>query len=202
MEVLTALTAITVALITAVFGPISIKWVQEHFNRKKQKHPNNDDIEINIRINDILDEIIKITKGDRIWVAKFHNGGHFYPTGKAIEKFSVFYEKITPNAIPIQTVFQNVPLSLFPKILSKIYREKELFICCSKDQDEYDIQSIMGVYQSKSLYMLGLRDPHDRLIGGICLSFLTPVRLSQEKINAYKEKVNQIENLLWNLISK
>ena len=57
-------------------------------------------------------------KCDRICISQFHNGGHFYPTGKSIKKFSIFYERTSEKASSIKDTFQNIPVSLFPKIFS------------------------------------------------------------------------------------
>ena len=50
------------------------------------------------KIEDIKDEF----KPDRVWITQFHNGGHFYPTGKSIAKFSVMYETVGTGVSSIQ----------------------------------------------------------------------------------------------------
>ena len=63
---------------------------------------------------------------DRIWLSQFHNGGNFYPTGKSIQKFSVFYEFVTPGTPSIKSIFQNIPVSLFNQPMSHLYENGEL----------------------------------------------------------------------------
>ena len=75
-----------------------------------------------------LDTILEELECDRVWIAQFHNGGHFYPTGKSIQKFSIFYEKCTPDTPNIQQIFQNIRVSLFARVLSKVYKENELYV--------------------------------------------------------------------------
>ena len=88
---------------------------------------------------------------DRIFVAQFHNGGHFYPTGRSIQKFSVFYEITSPEIPPFQTTFQNIPVSLFPKALSKVYKEGELSVFDSSLEDEcYGLESLTTQFGTKS----------------------------------------------------
>ena len=128
MEI-TMFTTIIVALITAVIGPSVLEWVKAKIRKKEQESipsPVQEAIDINEIIDNQLDQIMEELQCDRIWVAQFHNGGHFYPTGKSIQKFSVFYEKMNPNLQAIQHVFQQIPVSLFPKALSKLCLSRNL----------------------------------------------------------------------------
>ena len=71
-----------------------------------------------------LDYIKDEFKADRVWLAQFHNGGHFYPTGKSIAKFSMVYEIVESTTKSIQSNFQNIPVSLFSKPINHLL-EKE-----------------------------------------------------------------------------
>ena len=62
-----------------------------------------------------IDHIKEEFKADRVWVTQFHNGGHFYPTGKSMAKFSVIYESVNIGVGSIQSGFQNIPVNLFSK---------------------------------------------------------------------------------------
>jgi hypothetical protein len=127
MELLTVFTTVTVALITAVFGPIIVSWVKIKMEKKSATTPMHDALETSTLIDNQLEDMIDELECDRVWIAQFHNGGHFYPTGRSIQKFSIFYEKTSPNIPSIQTTFQNIPVSLFPKALSKIYKNGEKY---------------------------------------------------------------------------
>ena len=54
----------------------------------------------------------------------------------------MFYEKITPNTSSIQHTFQNIPVSLFPKSLGKIYKDGELAIPIFAEGETYDLEAI------------------------------------------------------------
>ena len=110
---LTVITTITVALITAVIGPIVVSWVRIKLEKKDDITPMREALDASTLIDTQIEEILHEIKCDRVWIAQFHNGGHFYPTGKSIQKISIFYENISPNTEPIQSVFQNIPVSLF-----------------------------------------------------------------------------------------
>ena len=178
MTVLTMLTTILVALITAVFGPIAVEWAKNKFTPKPQsKSLVGEAIEMNKLVDDQLEVIMDELKCDRIWVAQFHNGGHFYPTGKSIQKFSFFYEKISPYANSIQHTFQNIPVSLFPKSLAKLYKDGELAIPsysnASKDNvDVYDLEVFHNEYNTKSFYAIAISDLNDHFIGVMGIAYV------------------------------
>ena len=89
---------ISVALITAVFGPVAVAWAQSKFSKSSKETTISEAINMNVMVDSQLEDMMEELKCDRLWIAQFHNGGHFYPTGKSIQKFSMFYEKITPNS--------------------------------------------------------------------------------------------------------
>ena len=89
--------AIIVAFITAVVGPIAVTWVKTKLERKSKKTPMKEALETSTLVDKQISDLMEEIDCDRIWIAQFHNGGHFYPTGKSIQKFSIFYEKCKPS---------------------------------------------------------------------------------------------------------
>ncbi len=188
------LSTIIVALITAVFGPIAVTWYKNKFTAKK-KNLVDEAIELNSLVDDQLQTVMEELSADRVWIAQFHNGGHFYPTGKSIQKFSIFYEKTAPNTPSIQSTFQNVPVSLFPKAMSTLYKEGELAIP-SYEGEDYDLGSVSAPYGTKSFYMIALDDLQDKFIGVISIAFDTEYKLSKEDWIFIRQKAGVIGTLL------
>jgi len=118
---------IVIAVITSVVGPILLEFIRKRINSKKPD-PLADAIAHNELIEQQLDSILQEIDCDQIYIAQFHNGGHFYPTGKSIQKFSVFYEVNTPETTPLKNTYQNIPTSLFSKILGILYDKGELVV--------------------------------------------------------------------------
>jgi len=196
MENFAMLTTIAVALITAVFGPIAVAWAKSQFETKPtDKNLVDEAIELNSLIDEQLENIMKELDADRVWIAQFHNGGHFYPTGKSIQKFSIFYEKTTPNSQSIQTTFQNVPVSLFPKAMAALYKDGEISIPTYEGED-YDLSSVSRPYGTKSFYMITLNDLHDKFIGVISVAYDTEYKLSKEDWIFIRQKAGVIGTLL------
>jgi hypothetical protein len=165
---------IITALITSLIGPTILEWIKLKFLQKK---PNEDllgesikkDEQIDLQIEQLMEEL----KCDRICISQFHNGGNFYPTGKSIKKFSIFYERISDKAPSIKEVFQNIPVSLFPKIFSILYKNKEIDISdTSNNNIDCGLFPIQGKkYKTKSFYLLSIDDLNGNFIGVLAISY-------------------------------
>jgi hypothetical protein len=161
------------ATLTAILGPLLVEWIKQKFILKKQNNLLQKSIHTNEEIDKQLEYILEEIKCDRICIAQFHNGGNYYPTGKSIKKFSIFYERISDRARSIKETFQNIPVSLFPKIFSTLYKEGELDIPkCSNNKMDNGLFHIDGKdYKTKSFYIISIKDLNDNFIGLLAISF-------------------------------
>ena len=187
---------VLVAFITAVLGPLAMEWAKVKFKSKPKKSPIQEALEMNELVDHQLDLILETIGCDRTWIIQFHNGGHFYPTGKSIQKFSMFYEKITPNSSSIQHTFQNIPVSLFPKMLGKIYKDGELAIPNYNEGETYDLETIAKDLDSKSFYAVGLYSLDDHLIGVMGIAYNKEHKLTKDEWIFVRQKVGVIGTLL------
>jgi len=195
---ITLLSSILVALITSVLGPILLVWVRSKFDNTKKIDTLGEAFKVNEEVDHQLDIMMDKLKCDRIWIAQFHNGGHFYPTGKSIQKFSFFYEKLTPNTTATQHTFQNIPVSLFPKALGKLYKDVELSVLNFHDNnDKYDLETFHTEYDTKSLYLVGLYSLNNHLIGVMGILFTeNEYKLTKENWIFIRQKIGVIGTLL------
>jgi GAF domain-containing protein len=188
---------IIVALITAVIGPIIVNWVKLKMEKKDASTPMRDALETSTLIDTQLEQIMEELECDRIWIAQFHNGGYFYPTGRSIQKFSIFYEKCTPETPTIQNTFQNIPVSLFPRVLSKIYKDNELSIeDVEAEEDTYGLEYITTQFGTKSICMVGLHSLDNHLIGVLAISFQNPHHITKDEWIYVRQKVGVVGTLL------
>jgi hypothetical protein len=188
---------IIVALITAVVGPIIVNWVKLKMENKDASTPMRDALETSTLIDTQLEQIMEELECDRIWIAQFHNGGYFYPTGRSIQKFSIFYEKCTPETLTIQNTFQNIPVSLFPRVLSKVYKDNELSIeDVEVEEDTYGLEYITTQFGTKSICMVGLHSLDNHLIGVLAISFLNPHHITRDEWIYIRQKVGVVGTLL------
>jgi hypothetical protein len=197
METLTVITTVGVALITAVVGPIIVNWVKLKMEKKDASTPMRDALETSTLIDTQLEQVMEELECDRIWIAQFHNGGHFYPTGRSIQKFSIFYEKCTPETPNIQQTFQNIPVSLFPRVLSKIYKDNEISINdVTSEADTYGLEYLTTQFGTKSICMVGLHSLDNHLIGVLAISFQNPHHMTKDKWIYIRQKVGVVGTLL------
>ena len=188
---------VVLALITSILGPIIVEWVRKKLNKTPVTDPLAEAIAHNQEIDHQLQLIMEETDASRIWIAQFHNGGHFYPTGKSIQKFSIFYERVAPAVNSIMELFQNIPVSLFPKALGQLYRDRELIILDCENDENFDLPSIPGEKGSQSFYMLTIHDTDDRFIGVLALSFVEKERrLTKDEWIFIRSKTGTIGMLL------
>jgi hypothetical protein len=197
METFAMVTTIAVALITAVFGPIIVNWARLKMEKKTKVTPMREALEASTLVDSQLEIILDELKCDRVWLQQFHNGGHFYPTGKSIQKFSIFYEKTTPDLPHLQHTFQNIPVSLFPRVLSKIYQDNEIAIDdVSTSEDTYGLEYMTTNFGTKSVCMLGLYSLDDHLIGVLGISFKKAHHLKRDEWVLIRQKAGAIGTLI------
>ena len=200
----TMFTTIIIALITAVIGPVIVEWVRVKLKKQEVKEsPVKEAIDLNELVDGQLEQLMDELECDRIWIGQFHNGGHFYPTGKSIQKFSIFYEKLSPEISAIQHIFQQIPVSLFPKALAKLYKDGELGIVNYNTDDNYDLSMFSKDYGTKSFYMIAIDDLDGHFIGVMGIAFNGKEhKLSKDEWIFIRQKVGAIGSLLTDYLYK
>lgn len=196
---------ILTAFLTAVFGPLIVEWVKIKFLTNKKKDVVGESININEKVDTQLELILEELKCDRVCIAQFHNGGTFYPTGKSIKKFSIFYERVTEKASSIKETFQNIPVSLFPKVFSSLYKDSELVIHSTKNNTtDCGIFQVIGKnYKTKSMYMLAINDLNDNFIGSLTISYYGKEhKLTLDEWIFLRQKVGAIGTILTDYLHK
>jgi len=194
----TGIITVLVAFITAVIGPIALEWVKNRLQKKNKKSSElTSAIEFNERIDNQLDIIMDELGCDRVWLAQFHNGGHFYPTGRSIQKFSIFYEKVSTETPSIQNTFQNIPVSLFSKIISKLHKDGEVALLDCTQDDEFGLSNLIKEHDVKSWYTWALHDLDDKFIGVLSISFTKKShKFTKDEWIFIRQKIGVIGSLL------
>jgi len=200
MTVTSSTLTILIALITAIVGPIIVEWAKtKFFNKKSNADTLGDSIDTDEKIDCQLEILMEELKCDRVCIAQFHNGGHFYPTGKSIKKFSIFYERTSDKAASIKETFQNIPVSLFPKVFSLLYKEGELNIeSCKNNTVDCGLFPVLGKnYKTKSFYILAVKDLNDNFIGTLAISYYSKEHtLSLDEWILLRQKIGAIGSIL------
>ena len=177
---------IIVAFLTGVLGPILIILIK---NKLEKSKPKTDMLSDSLRIGELvtskIDHIREEFKADRVWISQFHNGGHFYPTGKSIAKFSIIYETVSSNTNSIQMNLQNIPVNLFTKSMNRLLDKDIIEISDFSDESisTFGLKYIAEDNNCKSGYFFAIKTLDDKFIGVLGLDYTKrKVKLSQDDI--------------------
>ena len=185
------------AFLTGVVGPVLYLIIQKYLLKEKNK--SRDIVKENITsvslISDELEQIREEFKGDRVWIAQFHNGGNFYPTGKSIQKFSIFYEVNKAGVSSIAHTFSNIPCSLYPKAFEHMMGGKGIFINDYKDPKvaTYGLKGAAESVGTKATYLVPLFTLDEKYIGNIGVDFVSKKkRLTKDEWEHLQIKAGRI----------
>lgn len=177
---------ICIAFITGVIGPILIIYTKNYLDKKNKPDMVEEALQVSELVTNKIDEIREGLKADRVWVTQFHNGGHFYPTGKSITKFSVMYESVNVGVTSMQTSFQNIPVHLFSKSMNQLVLADTIEIADYKDETiaTYGLKYTAEDTGCKSGYLFAIKTIDDKFIGVLGIDYTKKkVKLDDEVIN-------------------
>jgi hypothetical protein len=188
---LESISPIIIAFITGVLGPILIIIIKNKLDKSKSKPDMvTDALRIGELVTSKIDQIREDFKVDRVWVTQFHNGGHFYPTGKSIAKFSVIYETVAANTTSIQSNFQNIPVNLFTKSMNRLLDKDIISIPDFADEAvaTYGLKYIAEDTGCKASYLFAIKTLDDKFIGVLGLDY------TKRKVKLSPDDVHHISN--------
>jgi hypothetical protein len=195
-------TEVIVAFITGVLGPVVLLYIKYFLDKRKQKP---DMVAETLRVSELVTSKIEHIKdefdADRVWISQFHNGGHFYPTGKSMAKFSVIYETVHVGVSSIQSNFQNIPVNLFSKSIVQLLNNEIIEIPDFKDEKiaTYGLKYIAEDTGCKSVYLFAIKTIDDRFIGTLGLDFTKKkTKLDMESINHLLVHASSLGGVLMN----
>jgi hypothetical protein len=167
-------TEVIVAFITGILGPVILLYVKNKLDKKKEKPDMvKEALQVSELITSKIEHIKEEFKADRVWIMQFHNGGHFYPTGKSMAKFSIIYETVSPSVNSIQLNFQNIPVNLFSKSINRLYEYDVIEIPDFKDETipTYGLKYIAEDTGCKSGFLFSIKTIDGKFIGTLGLDF-------------------------------
>jgi hypothetical protein len=179
------------SFITGLAGPIAVLLIKSHIDKNKKKPDMlTEALQTSEKVMDKLDSIKNEYEADRVWITQFHNGGHFYPTGKSIAKFSLIYETVNIGVGSIQNNFQNIPVNLFSKSINFLLEHEIIEIPDYKDEaiPTYGLKYIAEDTGCKSSYIFAIKSFEGKFIGSLGLDF------TKNKTKLTPEDVHHLSN--------
>ncbi len=194
------------AFLTGVVGPVLYLIISKYLQNQKDKK--RDKVKENIvsvsLISDELEEIREEFLADRVWIAQFHNGGNFYPTGKSIQKFSIFYEVTKAGVSTVSHTFNNIPCSLYPKAFEHMMEGNGIFIPNFSDPKvaTYGLKGAAESVGTKSSFLVPLFTLDSKYIGNIGIDYVSKrKKLTKDDWEHFQIKAGRIAGYLSNHLS-
>ena len=189
--------AIWIALIGSVVGPTVVLAIGWWLNTRKQKKPHDmvtEALAVGQTVTSKIEQLKENYEADRVWISQFHNGGHFYPTGKSIAKFSLFYETVSESAPSLQLTLKNIPVALFSRSFNQLLNEDLIVIPDFKDESiaTYGLRYFAEEYRTKSQYLFAIKNFEGKFIAILGVDYT---------VRKHKLSEEEVENLLHTAIS-
>lgn len=192
---------ITIAFITGVISPITVLIVKNWLDKRKKPDMVAETLEVGELIYSKIEDLREEFEADRVWITQFHNGGHFYPTGKSIAKFSIIYEVIGTGSHPIQNNFKNIPVNLFSRTINQLSNNDYIAIPDYKDETvaTFGLKDVADSSGCKSGYLFAIKSIEGKFIGIMGVDYTTKkVKLEVNDINHLLIHSSSIGGVLMN----
>lgn len=198
-------TEVIVAFITGIIGPILLLFLKNRMDKNKKPDIVKEALQVGELIMSKIEHIKDEFEADRVWIMQFHNGGHFYPTGKSIAKFSFIYEVVSMGTSSIQMNFQNIPVNLFSRSINQLLENDIIEIPDFKDENisTYGLKYIAEDTGCKSGYLFAIKTIDDKFIGVLGLDFTKKqTKLDMESVVHISNHAASIGGVLMNHLAK
>ena len=198
--------SIIVAFITGVLGPVLLLFIKNKLEKKPEKPDMvKDALKVSELVNNKMDYIREELKADRVWIAQFHNGGHFYPTGKSMAKFSIIYEVVNGSVTSIQGNFQGIPVNLFSRSINQLLENDIIEIPDFKDEtiSTYGLKYIAEESGCKSGYLMSIKTIDEKFVGILGVDFTKrKTKLDDKTITRLKVDATSLGGVLMGNLSQ
>ena len=197
------------AFLTGVVGPILYLLISKHMAKEKDKKRDKvkETIVNTALITDEIEEMREEFESCRVWISQFHNGGNFYPTGKSIQKFSIFYEVTKTGISSVSHTFNNIPTSLYPHAFNHMLNgeQKGIFINDFKDKKvaTYGLKGAADSVGTKSSYVIPLFTLDEKFIGCLGMDYVSrKKKLTKDQWEHLQIKAGRIAGYLSSHLTK
>ena len=197
------------AFLTGVVGPILYLFVSKYLQKEKDKKRDKvkETIVNTALITDEIEEMREEFESCRVWISQFHNGGNFYPTGKSIQKFSIFYEVTKTGISSVSHTFNNIPTSLYPHAFNHMLNDEQkgIFINDFKDSKvaTYGLKGAADSVGTKSSYIIPLFTLDEKFIGCLGMDYVSrKKKLTKDQWEHLQIKAGRISGYLSSHLSK
>jgi len=135
----------------AIKNEMKTEHVQE-INRSIANSVNSD-----IKVNELLKELLHSLEGDRVYITLYHNGGTF-TNGIPFIKATIIFEAVSLGTLPYISYYQQLPISMYACYNKSILSKSLMKIT---DIEKFQLEDVstyemLKNKQVKSIYVIGL----------------------------------------------
>lgn len=197
------------AFLTGVVGPVLYLIIDKYHKQRQEKKRDKvrETIANTTLINDELEEIREEFESCRVWISQFHNGGNFYPTGKSIQKFSIFYEVTKIGISSVSHTFNNIPTSLYPHAFNHMLNDEQngIFIPDFRDKNvkTYGLKGAADSVGTKSSYVIPMFTLDEKFVGSLGVDFVSrKKKLTKDQWEHLQIKAGRIAGYISSYLEK
>lgn len=195
------ISSIVIAFITGVMGPVILLLLKSKIEKRNKPDMVQETLFVSELVHNKIEEIREGVKADRVWVSQFHNGGHFYPTGKSIAKFSVMYETVEVGVSSIQQNLQNIPVNLFSRSMNRLVNSDTIEIPDYNSEEilTYGLKYMAEDNGLQSGYLFAIKTIDDKFIGILGIDYTKRrVALDDDVINNIMVQASTLGGVIMN----
>jgi len=197
------------AFLTGVVGPV-LYLIIDRYHKQRQENKRDkvrETIANTTLINNELEEMREEFESCRVWISQFHNGGNFYPTGKSIQKFSIFYEVTKIGVSSVSHTFNNIPTSLYPLAFDHMLNgeKKGIFIPDYKDKSikHFGLKGAAESVGTKSSYVIPMFTLDEKFVGTLGIDDVTrKKKLTKDQWEKLQIKAGRIAGYISSYLEK
>lgn len=171
------------------------KWYDEKKEKLKTNFPLN--ILRNKLINSALEKMVYDASADKAYLLQFHNGGENI-RGIPFIKFTMTNEWCPISIKRESPNFKDVPIGIFSGLSYYITKQKKLYFPEVEDLKATDSGSY-AIFKSKdvkSVYVSGLFDLQDSLVGLVIMEFYEKTELDADELFVFEKTVGIVSGLV------
>jgi hypothetical protein len=129
--------------------------------------------EQDIKINNLLSQLLFAVHGDKAKIFRFHNGGHYF-NGTSIKKFSLTHLQLRPGvAGPTHPTLKDLTSSLFPHMMSALLASRNSVLHWRTEEapDAY-LKGLHAAEGTEFTKIAAVRNAHGELLGFLSVNWL------------------------------
>lgn len=196
--IIPAVATISVAIITSLTTLLGVYLKERYFPKLKQQNLSITKSTCYIELDKICASIKDIVKANLVYIAYFHNGGHFI-NGVAMDKYTVVGEDYDVNCKSIKRTNKDVLVNNFPYLFHDLLVRNRHFINSISTQamEDRSYKEDLEDRGMKSAYTFLIKDPvKDIPIGFISLEYFAEHGFNEDDEKYIWKKQNTIAKLL------